>query len=121
MPSSFLPEDRFRRYLIFIGAGLLGVLIFFAVILSFPDQRPRTDIEEISENIESKGLKVLDFYLDEELDFLLKRRSYPMRDKSAGWTKEDVEQYFIPVDKILHDYFQKKNDNYIKEIFGNID
>jgi len=121
MPSSFLPEDRVRRFLFFIGAGFLAVLIFFAVILSFPNKRSGTDVENISENAESKGLKVLDFYLDGELDFLLKRKYYPIRDKSAGWTKEDVEEYFIPVDKILHDYFQKKNDNYIKEIFSNID
>ena len=121
MLDSLLPGKRIHKIFVFSGTAFLFLLIIFAVILLFRDNQPKPVITEKSESDRAALLKVMDFYLDDELRFFFKREFYPMRDQSSGWTEEEVDKYFIPVDEILYEYFQKKNDNYIKEIFSSVD
>lgn len=125
MFDSFFQGKRIHRLLIIAGGGILIILITIAIIVAFVQVRPEPVSAEKTADTEnsrlSSGLRVMDLYLDDELHQFFQRQAYPMRDPSSVWDKQEVEQYFIPVDEILYEYFQKKNDNYIKEIFSNIE
>jgi hypothetical protein len=125
MLDSLFKGKKIPKIVIFAGAGILTILIIITSILVLVDKKPgprTTEITTYTDNSRvSPGLRVMDLYLDNELQFFLKREAYPMRDPSSVWDKQEVDRYFIPVDEILYEYFQKKNDNYIKEIFSNIE
>ncbi|MBN2533529.1 MAG: hypothetical protein JXB88_11580 [Spirochaetales bacterium] len=125
MLDSLFKGKRINKIAVFIAAGTLSILSIITVILVFAVENPKPLTEESTlppDNTGVKhGLKIEDLYLDDEWHRFFQRQVYPVRDPSVGWSKQEVEKYFIPADKILHEYFQKRNDNYIKEIFRNVE
>jgi hypothetical protein len=141
--KSLFPENRYLAIGVIAGTGLLAVLIVISVILLFTGpgtgqravsiedpstQKPSADnpwIDDVQtrsgDSPFTSSLKTTDFYLDDELEDFFHRETYPARDPSSVWKKAEVDKYFIPVDEILYEYFQKTNDNYIKEIFSTVD
>jgi hypothetical protein len=62
-------------------------------------------------------ISVTDFLFDEQTLYDKEPRYCLFREQMKQWNDEQVMKYFIPPEEILRDYYKKKNDNKIKEIF----
>ena len=121
MPDLFFKGISLNRIFFISGLAIIIVLITIVLILIFTGNPRENVITDTSENTQKSGLTISDFYLDNELQQFFEKKIYPYRDHASGWSKEEVNKFFIPVDEILYEYFKKNNDNYIKEIFDSVE
>ena len=61
-----------------------------------------------------------DFYFQ---DYFSEFRSFSpvyQRTQRTAWTNEEISRFFVPVTGILARELEKRNDNYIKELFRRV-
>jgi hypothetical protein len=125
MLDSLFQGKKFYKIVVFAGVGVLIVFGLISLIILIAGKTPGPRSEETTTKTGNSyshvRLPAIDFYLEDELQSFFRQHTYPLRDPASVWDKKEVDNYFIRVDEILYEYFQKMNDNYIKEIFSGID
>ncbi|MBN2443832.1 MAG: hypothetical protein JXJ04_20895 [Spirochaetales bacterium] len=121
MPEFFLNRISLRTIIFISGIVLFVAFLALTLILLIPRTPGKKNTTEKVSTSQSRRFSITEFYLDKEFSDFFEQKTYPVRDFSSGWDKKEVDKFFIPVNEILHEYFQKKNDNYIKELFNTVD
>ncbi len=123
--SDFFSINK-NKLLIFFSITLtLALSISLIMVLVFTcQQKHGTSVKAISPDAvkdKEKSVSITDFLFEDRSLNIRESRYYLFREKLSKWNEDQVNKYFIPPAEILREYFRKKNDNRINELFSSIE
>jgi hypothetical protein len=113
------------KLVLFLSVTLsLALIISLVMILAFTcQQKPiasKKNMKNSQETTRIASITVNDFLFEDHPLDIKEPKYYLFRERMKQWTQEQVHQFFIPQEEILRNYFEKKNDNRVKEFFESI-
>lgn len=119
----FLSITRNKLVLLLSVTLSLALIISLVMILAFTcQQKPiaKKNMKNLQETSGIASITVNDFMFEDHPLDIKEPKYYLFRERMKQWTQEQVHQFFIPQEEILRNYFEKKNDNRVKEFFESI-
>ena len=114
----FHDQDPKKIIFLFSGLFLISMLVTLLILLSGHD---RLSVEQDEQNVYSSVKKlILEDFLLPPLKKETIQDAYIFRERLSSWDEEQVNRYWIPLNKIVLDNIIKENDRIIEELFRDI-